>query len=445
MLNIFGNLRREKPSKYNVDVPYGTSTLIYNQITGCLIELDEAHLKQYKKISSGNFYVNRKFLKALRQGGFIIPRKRDELAWMDLAYRAKSNSTYHKGLTIAPTDKCNLDCVYCFEDKHNWVAMSEEIQEKVKEFAKVFVTATPTKRFGVTWFGGEPTLHMSCIENLSRYLTELCRQNNILFNQSIITNGTTLTEGVSRRLKDLGIMKVQITIDGPSEIHDKRRPFRGCSKSSFEQIVSHLQRLREEGFSISLRVNLDTENAEYYSSIVKYLTDRGLLGSSESGGSIRIHAAYVFGTDKSLPKDAFACSNPQEVGFFKGSYCMADRRYAIAISPTGVLTKCWNHTTNECHSIGSVDNLEIAAAGYADDHSPIVDAICSNCNILPLCWGGCRWNNLYWESGPSSAKYDGCDTARWTLAQSIIKLKERLQMSRVTNQSANIKRSKFDA
>lgn len=43
------------------------------------------------------------------------------------------------------------------------------------------------------------------------------------YSASIVTNGYLLTEKVAKQLKKLNIENVQITLDGPAYIHNKRR------------------------------------------------------------------------------------------------------------------------------------------------------------------------------------------------------------------------------
>lgn len=433
---------RLKASKYNVLVECVEGTLLYNQISGGMLLLDESELEEYRRVESGDFQISKDLLKAFKEGMYAVERKFDEVAWMHEVFLKKSQSHFNKGLTIAPTDRCNLDCGYCYEAKDQWVLMSDETVEKVKNFMRVFVSHTPTKTLGITWFGGEPTLHIEAIERMSRCAALLADEFKFDLGQNMITNGTTLNSQMRKRLSNLGIKKLQITVDGLKEDHDKKRPFRrsmavednklnilqqkpsgcgGCSssnkehkRSSFDKIIENFPGLHEDGFVVSVRVNLNEENIHSFWKL------RDTLSKYRN---INVYPARINGCEEAnLSKEKFACMETSALAPFSGTSCMASQSYNLGISQNGLLSKCWEHITNEEHTVGDVGNLELARLGYIDDYSPAKDPDCSSCPVLPSCWGGCRAYNKFFDKGYIAKNYDGCSFAKWNIRDKILKM-----------------------
>lgn len=81
----------------------------------------------------------------------------------------------------------------------------------------------------------------------------------------------------------------------------------------------------------------------------------------------------------------------------KANYCCADTLNAYVIGPNGDLYKCWNDIGNKERSVGNIkEPIKKYNKMYSDYPlwSPFNHEECINCNILPLCMGGCVYNGL---------------------------------------------------
>ena len=73
-------------------------------------------------------------------------------------------------------------------------------------------------------------------------------------------------------------------------------------------------------------------------------------------------------------------------------YCSADHINALIIGADGRLYKCWKDIGNHKNSIGSViENIEANENLYLNYmlFDPTTNTMCSGCNLLPVCMGGC--------------------------------------------------------
>ncbi|PYG86621.1 radical SAM protein with 4Fe4S-binding SPASM domain [Ruminiclostridium sufflavum DSM 19573] len=129
------------------------------------------------------------FAEELLQNGFLsYTRTPAEAGWMSAVCDIDSAEKYpFNDIYISLTDKCNLNCIYCFnkEERHkriqhksNSLISKEKIIGLLKEFKNL-------KGSKVIFTGGEPTLRNE--------LAEICREAKILgLETHFITNGTLL-------------------------------------------------------------------------------------------------------------------------------------------------------------------------------------------------------------------------------------------------------------
>ncbi len=468
-------------SRYNTLVRCEEGWLLHGQMKGALILLDEEKYEQYVRFSNGDHKnISKKFIKILNDLGYLKPLGFDERETIGEFWDKNVNSANAKALTIVTTDRCNLGCTYCYEAKSDWRLMTDEVQEQLEKFIDVYLNSTPTKTLGITWFGGEPTLNMKCIERITKYVDDLCNKLKISWVPYIITNGTTLKQNVVKRLIDCKIKGLQITIDGIKEDHDLKRPYLAqmkiedmnefqveqrkkidssfgslpilgqapapvISKSSFDDIIENVGNCYDAGLVVSLRINVDKINKNKVEDLYKMIYDRGWMEKNEKGGVVRVYTNPIFDgcsgrsntqmtkkehTELELSLDKWSQEKSSEAYRkalkFSGDTCTANKHYQFVINPSGAIIKCWHHSTDDSHAIGHITDLEIAKNGSKSrdkyQFNPIEDAECYDCSVLPICMGGCKANNQFVEKGYSGNHDMGCISARYALPQQIVQL-----------------------
>lgn len=480
-----------KPSIFNKKVSYGKDCLLFNSVTGCLIKTSERVCEQ---LANGKFSnLSNNLLIKFKKMGFLVNQDDDEKLIIRKKYEEKTKNHLSKFFYITVTDRCNLGCHYCFEEKNQWIKMSDETQNALIKFGEKFLTETDTHFFGISWYGGEPTMHMPAIIRLSNFFKNFCQKNKIHFDQSIITNGTTLTDHVCDVLIDLGIKRAQITIDGIKEDHDISRPYLKdltidqmsvaqrnqikkinpslllnvlndtqkkenlVSRSSFDQIIKGLENYIRKGGEVSLRMNVNSSTLEKTTELLDDLYLKDLFYKNENGGFLYAYAQPIY--------DIGSCGNSSGCGScvvgamkvsefakkieilkewykskgitwfdhtpemqFTGDTCTANRKYEYVINPDGTLTKCTHDVGKPEKVIGTVfdnntdpDTMNISLNAY-DRFNPFDDKECSNCEVLPICMGGCKSNN---KVGVSNNYEAGCATIRFSYEDDIIRLYEK--------------------
>lgn len=134
-----------------------------------------------------------------------------------------SNSFLYK-LVINITNKCNLNCIYCYANGGNYDSEESIMSENVlKKTLDIFFEKY--KEIGVIQlFGGEPTLNLDAIEFTCKYI-EKKFENKEIINKPVIgltTNGMCASERFIELIKKYDI-KLTVSIDGPSVITNRTR------------------------------------------------------------------------------------------------------------------------------------------------------------------------------------------------------------------------------
>lgn len=137
------------------------------------------------------------------------------------------------------TNECNLACLHCIEESGPGKAFKDELsKEQVFEVLRQLVEAqVPYMSFS----GGEPMVHPHFFE-----MVEYVCKNGVQL--KVETNGHYLTEDNCKRLKDLGVKAVQVSMDGGSkETFNKMRVH-----GNWDTMIQGVNNLRKRGIPIEI-------------------------------------------------------------------------------------------------------------------------------------------------------------------------------------------------
>ncbi len=398
-----------KPSRYNFHFEHRGHSYIYNALTNAFASIRTEAARFIEKMDGGRVAngVSRDACASLLRGGFLVDEGVDELTRLKVRNRMGRFSGRSLGLTIAPTLACNFRCSYCFEELNQEV-MSEETQEAVYGF--VVNSLKNADRFGVCWYGGEPLLALKTIEKLSRRFIDLARLTGIGYDADIISNGYLMTPEVAEVLtKDCKVGFWQVTLDGPAEIHDQRRHQRRGGPT-FNTILDNVTASHHLFDRVAIRINIDRLNVDHVPRLLDSLEERGLKNR------VSVYLGHVQNLGAACPSFAPTCFNVEEFanteidiykifadrGFavslrnhLRTAVCMADQKGTYLVDQRGNLTKCWNLIGNEKEKIGTVFDSELNSR-YFDwlGFDPFDDEECRDCEILPICMGGCPYESV---------------------------------------------------
>jgi len=141
------------------------------------------------------------------------------------------------------TRTCNLRCVHCYSDSD---ARSYEGELTTQEARRVLDDLADFQVPGVLFSGGEPLIRPDLFE-----LIGYGRSKGLHIVLS--TNGTLITPDTARRLVDLKVAYVGISLDGAdAKVHDR---FRGTA-GAFDRTLQGFRHCVEAGQKVGLRLTL---------------------------------------------------------------------------------------------------------------------------------------------------------------------------------------------
>lgn len=311
-------------------------------------------------------------------------------------------------LTISPTVACNLACGYCFESEHPVRYFDDDDERHVLRLVKERLRHG-AQHVEVTWFGGEPLLARGTIESLSRRMIQACSFAGATYAASAVTNGTLIDDTVAAMLARSRVSRVQITVDGPPDVHDQLRPA-ASGGGSFTKTMAGVEAAARH-LEVDLRVNVDRRNARVVPRLLEMLAERGL--SSVNLGFVRTEPPAVFTrTGDATTVDRVHLTVPDfaalevewlqravELGFEAEAEldpsdptpCAAVKENHYAIEPGGRVARCWADVTDAEGMVGSIGQLGVTLTNRDErwrSYEPF-DSGCETCPFLPVCWGGC--------------------------------------------------------
>ncbi len=390
-------------SKYNICENIEDGVLIYNTNSGGILKLNSEYKKKYDLFSKKQVIEDTELKHALIHGKMIISQTNgNETEQLFLENKIARFSGNMIGLTIAPTTACNFKCPYCYEKGKEYVTMDEEIIKKVKKYIQNL--KDQYKYIHITWYGGEPLLAFDIIKEL---MEEVYKNFDREFvSASAVSNGYLLSETIAFEMKTLNINRIQITIDGPPDIHNARRQL-PSGKDTFFVILNNLKKALDiyPDLHISVRINVDKTNISRIDEIEQYLKEFNLFDklSTYIAPVTNINGTCSDGNCFTVKEFAF-----EEINFMRKNYgsdlalisvpqksigmCGAVSLNSWLIDARGDFYKCWDDIGNQSEKVGNIFQedfkineklLKWLSYSIEDDEE------CVQCPYLPICMGGC--------------------------------------------------------
>ncbi|MCF6148017.1 MAG: radical SAM protein [Candidatus Kuenenia sp.] len=172
-------------------------------------------------------------------------------------YRAKNLPwMVHWELTYG----CNLTCVHCYtgsEKSKKELSLSQikDIAQQLKEMGTIYVILS----------GGEPFARQDIME-----IIEVIRKDFFVI---ILTNATLITSSQAKRLKELQVSSVEISLYAIDEnLHDSITGVKG----SYTKTIEGINRLIEEGVRIRIKSSIIKQNLMEYPKLFSFARQLGV-------------------------------------------------------------------------------------------------------------------------------------------------------------------------
>jgi uncharacterized protein len=302
---------------------------------------------------------------------------------------------------------CNLACSYCFEGNRKGKYFLS--METADEFVRFIGTRLTGKNIiSPVFYGGEPLLSVHMIARLSRMLRDLADTNGAGYEFGMITNGTLLNRPLVERLRPLGFRAVNVTLDGPRDVHNISRPFKSGA-GSFDTIVRNLRDVCGL-IDVHLGGNYTRDNYREFPLLLDHLLLSGLgpdrIASVEFSPVLNESPEFVpdfrdgclsAGEPWAIEAGMFLRHETLSRGFrvppVEPAVCMIERNEHFVVNWNGEFYKCPCLIGRKDFCAGTVRS-GMHDCSKSHNLGNWKSEPCLSCVYLPLCFGGCRYIQL---------------------------------------------------
>lgn len=440
---------RFRASYYNLRVPDGPRTLLFNGVTGALLKLDRKLTRDLapwlgadRPRKAGTGYADwrsRGFRVAelpasirdrfpdFLDAGIFVRDDCDEREDLRQSYR-RNRSAAPFFVTITTTLDCNMRCYYCYQKEGELDKMSPSMADGIATWMEREIEEREHRKVYVDWYGGEPMLNQDVIERFSARMTAFCDTRGIAYNGSMICNGTSWPEDKVAFVKRNRIDRIQFSLDGPERHQNKRRSMVGAKgrTPSFDEVMRTIDAVIGQS-RIYLRINVDpwigwsalevldecekrgwlARDTQFYPylAIINAMTEHcGFIGKVARFDDFHAEFAEIersfyarlgqFRDEKTFEVVQYY-PNRVELN------CAAVSDNAVVFGPNGRMYKCGLDVGDNHRAHAALGDDGVVARPAADGPSaslapdrwdrfdPFTHNRCSECQYLPVCMGGC--------------------------------------------------------
>ncbi len=203
---------------------------------------------------------------------------------------SKDSDLKVKNITFVVTERCNLNCTYCYETHKSNKRMTKEIGKQAVDFIlneeliNEYYDVKTSPAVILEFIGGEPLLEIELIDYIVEYFKfrafELNNPWATNYMISITTNGVLFnTEKVQDFVKkNKDRLSIGITIDGNKKLHDSCRIFHDGS-GSYDIVEKSIKTWLKTNNDPQTKITLSPFNVMYLNDALKNVWGLGIHGA----------------------------------------------------------------------------------------------------------------------------------------------------------------------
>ncbi|MFH1430881.1 MAG: radical SAM protein [Nanoarchaeota archaeon] len=302
-------------------------------------------------------------------------------------------------IAILLTNECNLRCSHCGNENRD----RKENELTKEEWFKIIDEASKLGVFIFNVSGGEPFIRKEWFEILS-----YARSKEI--EVAITSNSTLITEEVGKKLKDLGIFNIHLSLDGIGEVHDNFRNQKGV----FKKVQNAIKLLKKHKVPFGITTAVSKRNFSNLDELADFI-NKNKINSWEIYSAIPLgcmNRKEVLSPEETM-KFAKKISNFRKrlkdtrifvgdnLGYFDQYNTQENWRGCragitiCAIDSEGNVKGCPIHPN--CMIEGNLRNNTLKelwqdknSFGYNRNSKPKLTKQCKKCEYSNICRGGCK-------------------------------------------------------
>jgi serine-type anaerobic sulfatase-maturating enzyme len=339
---------------------------------------------------------------------------------------------------------CNIDCTYCFFLSKEALYPNEKSrmsEATLETYIRQLLESHRTPEVTVAWQGGEPTLMKVDFFRRSVELVEKYRRPEQMVRHTFQTNGILLNDEWCAFFKKHNFL-VGLSVDGPRELHDTYRVDRS-KRGTFDRVMQGWRFLRQHRVEFNVLCTVNAANQKHGRSVYRFFRDEmnakwlqfipiveranadtleiANLGWSEQPGRKRLLYTQTGNlvTKRSVGSeqygrfliDIFEEWVRHDVGevfvqmfdvtleayFGRHLLCIHAPTcgYGPALEYNGDVYSC-DHFVEPRYKLGNIHQTHLVQLvssaeqrRFGDNKRDMLTAQCRNCDVRPLCNGGC--------------------------------------------------------
>ena len=298
-----------RPSSYNIIVPLRREIEKYILVHGYTGAIDIANenivgLLQKPFVRRDQGIVSDETFDSLVSRGYLTEKTEEEEyqfcgRWANFMHKWKKmfgNRTF----MLMVTYDCNFRCPYCYERAvsnggSGWSEKTFTKEMVDRAFQAMLEIEPDINRHSkmITLYGGEPLLAKN--HDIVKYIVE--KGTGLGYKFGAISNGYEIDQYTDLLGPDK-IAEIQISVDGPKEVHDRRR-IHYINGGTFDKILNNISIALEKNVRINLRANTDRTNIDQIEALYRQLSEMGYVGNPKFNFS----AALVVGKENITPTE----------------------------------------------------------------------------------------------------------------------------------------------
>jgi len=396
-----------KPSHYNHCFSIDDYHVLWNIWSNGILKLTSDELEVCQSIlhspniPTSNIHYNG-FRALLHGNSFLISSEFNEIDNIKKRYINHINSKQNHSIAIILTFACNFKCIYCHQEHVNKTISSSTIRELMNYIKKNIKSGD---KLHIAWWGGEPLLQISAIDEIGKLIKDYCMKNKCIFETSIVTNGYLLNEINIDTISKYNLKSAQITIDGNKELHDMQRKL-SDENNTYDTILKNLKVLikKAPSLSVTLRCNimekhLSKKTWNLFFNDLQPLAQNLSISINSAVPCTKCQFTEVSPSDYStlvnyLHDEMHTYNLKPSSTEIKPGICRCGTLPInnFFLDPEGFVFKCTDITHNGIGAVGKLSSGEINSNGFKSEwkeFNPFIIDRCKKCSLLPLCMGGC--------------------------------------------------------
>lgn len=380
-----------KLSEYTIIEKYDDGYLLLHTLSWSLFFLTE---EEYKNILYYDYF---KKYKILLNENIDETQLAKDIFLKRSTIKTLPNYEKVKTFIIYTTNKCNAQCFYCYEkNRLKQIYMSSKTADDIADF----IIKKGYGKIHIQWFGGEPLLNTSVINQICEKLT----LNNIEFSSSMITNGLLLNEKIIHNMNTSWKFEyIQVSIDGINETYNEIKNYKNKNIDAFKIVSNNIKNvLNLSDIKLYIRINVSKDNIENVKETIKYFHDNFMEYLKNERLVLYTSLLYeIYTTDldtfNNLTSEIFSLTQTypylQKPSWYKILshttllMCMGDKGVTLSINPEGYFTICnhWNDDNIIGDIYNGITNYDVLKKWYEKDKENINFCLENKCKYLPIC------------------------------------------------------------